>query len=130
MKYLSNREVFLVSHYVHKLFSYVAVLQRLLTSGLFLTLFIISGEEQFKPQNVQYSSMKAIPLYSIVYFLFTVCILLHPVVFIVGTTLLLSALFISLLALVLMAESESKKKRSLHPLCLCVYKRQTVLYYE
>lgn len=78
--------------------------------------------------------MKATPLYSIVYFLFTVCILLHPVVFIVGTTLQLSALFISLLSLVLTADSESlvkkKKKIPMHPLCLCVYKWRTVLYYE
>lgn len=81
--------------------------------------------------------MKATPLYSAVYFLFTVCILLHPVEFIVGATLLLSALFISLLSLVLMAGSESlvkktkqKKKISMHALCLCVYKQQTVLYYE
>lgn len=56
--------------------------------------------------------MKATLLCSIVYFLFTVCILLHPVVFIVGTILLLSALFISLLSLVLMAESESLVKKN------------------
>lgn len=80
--------------------------------------------------------MKTTPLYSIVYFLFTVCILRHPVVFIVGTTLLLSALLISLLSLVLMADSESlvkkKKKKDLYAssLSMCVYKRQTVLYYE
>lgn len=71
--------------------------------------------------------MKAALLYSIVYFLFTVCILLHPVVFIVGTTLQLSALFISLLSLVLTADSESlvtttttKKDPYASSLSLCV----------